>query len=487
MIDKKVLLLALAGMVALPAPGGAQGFNGRARTYASALQIRNLVLDSVPQSEVNGHGPQRVLADGTPAVCGDAYCSFYRAGTDLGVIPVLQDVELNLWPGITGLRAYAHLRARQTVGEWKAVWPGMDEQIEALAAYVEYRRSFYRVQAGRMWRTSALGFYNYDGGSAELRLPSRLDLTLYGGLSLVRGTGDARHSELVSPVEPLGPREDAYLGGIEARWRPIPALSASLVYQREEATRSGDLYSERMAGSARYLWRDATVDMELKYDLATEEVNLARLGISGPIGMGFRASGELRKYTPFFELWTIWGAFSPVGYQEARARLDWASPGGSLSGYGYGAYRQYGETRVDALGEGPGIRDDGWRLGAGGRYALTADLTLSGEYRYDEGYGSSRHGGDLSLQRFFARDLYVSLTGTAFETFSELQIGSGRVFGGGIQGGVPIGPAKLMGGAMFYKHRPIERPSRLDLNQSRLNLVLEIPFGKEPGLKGGGN
>ncbi len=263
-------------------------------------------------------------------------------------------------------------------------------------------------------------------------------------------------------------------------------MAASLAYQREEATHSGDLYSERLAGSARLLWRAAALDMELKYNLATEEVNLARLGVSGPLGLGFRASGEVRRYTPFFELWTIWGAFSPVGYDEGRARLDWTSPTGTLSAFGYGAYRRYGDTRAEAS-EGPGIRDDGWRLGTGGRYALSRDLTLSGEYRYDEGYGASRHGGDLSLQRFFAPDLYVSLMGTAFETFSELQVGSGRVFGGGIQGGIPIGPAKLMGGAMIYKHRPTERPSRLDLNQARLNLVLEIPFGKDPGLKGGGN
>ncbi len=486
MTYRKLLLVALLALLALPARAEGQGFNGRARTYASALQIRDLVLDSVPEGLVGGEGSQRALLDGTPAVCDGAYCRFYRSGNDFGVIPVLQDLEVNVWTGVTGLSAYAHVRGRQSIGDWKVIWPGMEKEFEALAAYVEYRRSFYRVQAGRIWRTSALGFYNYDGGSAEFRLPSNLDVSAYGGLSLVRGLSEMHHSDLISSVEPLAPREDAYLGGIEARWRPSPALVASLTYQKEQTIHSGELYSERIAGSARLLVDDATVDLEVKYDMATEQVNLARLAVSTPLKAGFRASGEVRRYVPFFELWTIWGAFSPVGYDEARARLDWTRSSGTLSAYTYGSYRLYRDTFAEAA-SGPGIRDNGWRVATGGRYSLTDDLSLRGEYRYDEGYGSSRHGGDLSLQRFFGRDTFVSLTGTAFETFSELQVGSGRVFGGGVQGGLPIGPARLLGGAMFYKHQQIERPSLLDLNQSRLNLTLEIPFGKDPGLRGRGN
>ncbi len=488
MSHRMILPLLLLGLLSLPARSMGQGFNGRARTYASALQIRDLVLDSVPADWVPGEGVQRVLNDGTPAVCGEAYCQFYRSGTDLGVIPVLQDLEFNAWTGITGLSAYAHLRGRQTVGDWKTVWPRTEEEFEALAAYVEYRRSFYKLQVGRIWKTSSLGFYNYDGGAAEFRLPNRLDVNVFGGMSLVRGLNQMHHSDLISSVEPLAPREDAYLAGVEARWRPLPALSAAMTYQREETRNSGDLYSERFAGSARLLVDDATVDMEFKYDLATEQVNLFRLAVSTPLKAGFRANGEVRKYVPFFELWTIWGAFSPVGYEEARGRLDWAGLGGRLSAYGYASYRRYQETHAEAP-EVSAIRDNAWRFGGGGRYTLAEDLSVSGEYRWDEGFGSSGHGGDLTLQRFFGSGRYVSLMGTAFETFSELQVGSGRVFGGGIQGGTPlgIGRAKLMGGAMFYKHQQLDRPGRLDLNQARLNLILEIPFGKDPGLMGRGN
>lgn len=481
----KVLLLVVAGSLALPIPSFAQGFNGKARTYVSYIQARGFALDSVPASSVPGEGNQRFLPDGTRVTCGDAQCRYYLSGPDLDVVPVLQDLELNVWTGIPGLRAYAHVRARQPLGDGE-IWPRSDERFEALSAFVEYDRSFYRVQAGRMWQTSGLGFNNYDGASVAIQLPTRLDLQMFGGVSLVRGLNQSHRSDLISAVEPLGPEEDAYLGGIHARWRPTSALAASLTYQREQMVHTEDLYSERLAASARVLVRRATVDMEFKYNLASGETNLARLALSAPLVSGFRGSVEVRTYLPFFELWTIWGAFSPVGYDEARGRLDWLSPSGRLSAHAYGSHRRYGNTDAEAP-EDYGITNEGWRMGLGGRVALRPDLFLAGEYRYDEGYGASRNGGDISVRRSFGRDAYLALTGTSFETFSEFRVGSGRVTGGGIQGATPLGPAKLQAGAMLYKHEPQERPNLLNLNQMRLHLNLEIPIGRDPGLAGRGN
>ena len=51
----------------------------------------------------------------------------------------------------------------------------------------------------------------------------------------------------------------------------------------------------------------------------------------------------------------------------------------------------------------------------------------------------------------------------------------------------PIGPATLRGNAMVYKHTQSDRPSILDLNQTRMSLTLEIPIGRDPGLAGRGN
>jgi len=473
------LLLLLGPLLPLQ-DAAAQGVNGRARTYVNYMEIRELVLDSVPASQVPGEGVQRTLSDGTSATCGEAQCIFYRSGPEVSVVPVLQDVELNVWTGITGLRAYAHVRGRIPQGD-RELWPRSDESFEALTAYVEYARSFYRIQAGRIWQTTALGFYNYDGGSLAMRLPLGLNLDVYGGLSLVRGLNQLHHTDLISSVENPAPRFDSYLGGIHARWRPGTAFSAALTYQQEGTRRADDLYSERIAGSARLLLGPATLDAEIKYDLAGKTTNLARARLSSRLGGGFRGSLEVRKYVPFFELWTIWGAFSPVGFNEASGRLDWMAASGRFSGHAYASRRQYENTDAEPPPE-YGIRDDAWRIGVGGRVNLQERLTLSGEYRRDVGYGSTRNGGDMALQRSFGERASVGVQGTAFETFSEFRVGSGRVVGGGLVARSPLGPATLQGSAMLYKHTTKDRPSILDLNQTRIQLTVEVPIGRDPGL-----
>ena len=462
----------------------AQGLNGRARTYVSYFQIRELVLDSVPSQQVPGEGVQRTLPDGTAATCGDLQCQFYRSGPEVSVIPILQDLELNLWTGVTGLRAYAHVRARSPQGD-RELWPRSSESFEALTAYVEYARSFYRVQAGRMWKTTALGFYNYDGGSLALRLPARLSVDLFGGLSLIRGLNQRPNTDLISSVESLEPRFDTYLGGVHARWRPGSAFSAAFTYQRE-GTRADNLYSERVAGSARLLLGPATLEGELKYDMAGRVTNLARARVSTRLGGGVRGSVEVRTYQPFFQLWTIWGAFSPVGFDEVTGRLDWMSSSGRFSGHGYASRRRYDDTSAEAP---PGfdIRDDAWRVGVGGRVGIQEDWIVSGEYRKDVSFGSTRNGGDLSVQKLIGDRGSLGLQGTAFETFSEFRVGSGQVVGGGVAGQTPIGPATLQGSAMWYQHTNEDRPGILDLNQTRLQLTLEIPIGSDPGLAGRGN
>ena len=482
----KLLSLVLLGLLALPAPTQAQGFNGRVRTYVSYLQIRDLVLDSLEEGAVPGTGIQRTLPDGTAVTCGEAYCQYFRSGPDLGVVPIILDAEANVWTGITGLRAYVHLRGRGSEGDWRVVWPKMGEPFEMLTAYVEYGRSFYKVRAGRQWQTTGLGLYNYDGSSVALRYRNKLDVELYGGLSLVRGLNDTHYNDLIVDVENLFPKEDAWLGGFHARVRPTGALAGSFTYQREEATRSGDVYSERIGASARLLLDWVTLDGELKYDLASSQMNLGKVRASIPLDQGFRVSGEYRKYRPFFELWTIWGAFNPVGYNEVTGRVDWMTPTGTLGAYAFGSRRQYGDTYADSPDELP-ITDEAWRWGLGGRYSPRTDLVFTGEYRVDEGFGATRYGGDISAQKFFGRDTYIALRGTAFETFSEFRVGSGEVYGGGIQGAIPLGPARVNGGAMVYKHTHDDRPSLLDLNQTRLNLTLEVPIGRDPGERGGGN
>ena len=480
-----ILFMSCLGVLAIPGLSSGQGFNGRARTYLSYLDLQETVLDSVPDSAVPGEGSERTLPDGTRVSCSDGFCRYFRSGSTLGVAPLIQDLELNVWTGVTGLRGYAHVRGRVPLGD-NEVWPRSDQEIEAMAAYVEYGRSIYQVKVGRIWQTTALGFYNFDGGAAQFRLPHQLDVNVYGGTSLLRGLNQRHTSDLLSSVEPLGPEDNAYIFGISGKWRPLSSFAASFTYQREEGKGSDHLYSERIAGSARLLRYGATLDVEVKYDLATEATNLFRVAVSAPLGAGLRATGELRKYRPFFDLWTIWGVFSPVGFREAKGRLDWMNSTRGLGAYAYGSYLDYEDTDVSPAAT-VSLQDRSWRLGGGARYAISDDMALNGEYRYEVGYGASRSGGDLSLRRTFGPKTYLSIQGTAFESFSEFRIGSGQVVGGGLQGATPIRNANLQAGIMYYRHFQYERPATVDFGQTRFHVNLEIPIGKDPGLSGRGN
>ena len=171
------LLLVLLVLPLWPTLGEAQGVNGRARTLRQFPPGQGVGSGQCSGwRRCLGNGPQRTLPDGTAASCGELQCQYYRSGPNESVVPLLQDVELNVWTGVTGLRAYAHVRARSAQGD-KKLWPRSEESFEALSAYVEYTRSFYRIQAGRMWQTTSLGFYNYDGGSLALTLPHGLTVS----------------------------------------------------------------------------------------------------------------------------------------------------------------------------------------------------------------------------------------------------------------------------------------------------------------------
>jgi hypothetical protein len=159
---------------------------------------------------------------------------------------------------------------------------------------------------------------------------------------------------------------------------------------------------------------------------------------------------------------------------------------GEISGHAYASYPNYRETGVTAPRD-YGIRDNTWRLALGGRYALRDDLIADAEYRYDEGYGASRSGGDVSVQRVFGQGRYLAAKATAFQTFSEFRVGSGTVYGGGLQGATPFRFATIQASAMLYRHVQNDRPNLLDLNQARLSLSLEIPIGKDPGMAERGN
>ena len=76
----------------------------------------------------------------------------------LGLVPLTQDLHVNAWGFGQGIRLYAHVRARASVGDAQGLWPQADDEFDALSAYLEIDRSLGRARVGRQWTSSHLGF-----------------------------------------------------------------------------------------------------------------------------------------------------------------------------------------------------------------------------------------------------------------------------------------------------------------------------------------
>ncbi|MBX6363436.1 MAG: hypothetical protein IRZ00_06175 [Gemmatimonadetes bacterium] len=456
-------------------------------TTAQYVQLRPFVADSIPASLVPGEGELRDAPGGSVVSClaGDAFCRFQRAaGRNLSAAPLLQDVYVNAWGLTTGLRAYAQLRGRQAVGHAEAFWPRADDHLDVLAAYVELDRDALCVRAGRQWKTSGLGFYNFDGAALLVRPLPGLSLEGFGGWSLARGVDEPRTSEALRAVEPFTPDERGYLVGGELRFRAGPRFGAGAIYQREIRDDRVGLYTERVAADARLRWLGASLDGAFAYDVASTAVNEARLTLQLPRIGGVSAALQARHYEPYFELWTIWGAFSPVGFDEGRADLAWAIPGAPLNvtvGAGWRRYQDPSAGFPSLL-----LRREGWALSGGASWRPVEAWAVDGAYAADIGFGGARSSQSVAVRRTLGPDAYVSLSGVAFQQAFELRVDRGRVYGLGVDGGFRLTPfARVDGDVFAFRH--LERAGAgQDWSQVRGSLSFTWTLGAEPRARVGG-
>lgn len=478
------LAVALAALAAGTATrASSQGIRITGVSTAQYIDMRPVVLDSVPVSQASGDGQLKQTAGGQIVQCvtGDAYCHYLRTAPVLGAVPLIQDLNVSAWGLTTGLRAYAQLRFRAAEGDAASFWPSSDRSFEAMAAYLELDRGSVLARVGRQWKTSSLGFYNFDGASLLLRPRAWLTLEGYGGRSLIRGASEMLTSSAISAVEPWSPDEPDRLIGGEVRFRPSPLFSASALYQRDIRSDAAGLYGERLAFDARLRLRGAALNGTLQTDLASGNVNDGRLRLELPRIAGWSPSLEARHYQPYFELWTIWGAFAPVGFDEASANAFWADPGNRVSLRLSGGRRAYGQA-TGGMASLP-LRNDGWRVSADATLRSGASWTVSGGYAADVGMGQARSDQSLALRRQLGQG-YLGVSGMAFQTLDEFQVDKGRVWGASADAGFQLLQGARVDGS-FQAYRHAERyTGGIDWNQLRGMLRVEWTVGSEPGRTG---
>lgn len=472
-------LTALAAL-ATASPGAAQTVLATGSTSVRYIELRPFVRDSVPAGLTVGEGLLRQLPDGRVVRClpGETYCRDVRPGESVSTMPVIQDLNLSAFGFGRGLRLYAHVRGRSALGAGRDLWPQENDHFEVMSLYGEMERERVRIRAGRQWKVTGLGYYNFDGLAVAIRPGPTTWIEAYGGRSLMRGLSEARTGGALESIEDLSLANAGVLFGLHARYRPAPRLALSAAYQLDVRGDRAAAYSELAIADGVLRLGRGSVESSVELDLAGKALNQARLTLrSAPIGRS-TVFAEARRYHPYFELWTIWGAFSPVGFDEGRGGFTWTSPDSRLSGRLEASYRRYGDAETDAPDD---YRTTGWGAGGGATWTPLLPWTVDAYYRLESGFGASRWEGQAGIRRSIAGSGSVALQGVAFQRLYEFRLDKGTVVGLGGEGSIPLGDrGHVFASAMVYRQHG-GGPSAMDWNQRRASLRFEWTLGSEPG------
>jgi hypothetical protein len=451
-------------------------------TMIRYMDVRPFVVDSLPVGETQGTGLLRQTPDGQVVRCvgAETFCRGVRPGSRISTIPAVQDLEVSAWGFGEGIRAFAHLRGRTAWGGNPEFWPRANETLDVMAAYAELDRERYRVRAGRQWVTSGLGFYNFDGVAGTVRPLPGLAVEAQVGRSLVRGLNEQRTGSALEAVEELAPIEPGLLLSAQVRYRPHSRLAVSGLYHRDIRDDRAGIYSELARAEAVFRHGATTVEAALERDLAGGEFNELRLRVRAPPYRSALVAGEVRRYRPYFELWTIWGAFSPVGFDEGRMDVTWARGRGDIIIRGEASYRSYDDT-----GMATGVqehRTDGWGLGLNASYSPRSLWRMEGGYRMEVGFGAARSEGHAGVLRQIPDRGHVALRGLAFQRLYEFRLDHGVVLGLGAETALRITDrSRVVGNLTTYRHRDRGDASDMDWTQLRGSLRLQWTVGAEPG------
>jgi len=479
------ILLILALSAIWPAAAASQSVRITGVTTAQYLDLQPLRVDSIPVEETTGSGILRRTPDGAVVRCltGEAFCLRSGAGASLYTVPFLQDISVSAWGLGQGIRFFARLRGRAAISEGPELWPKADDAFDALVAYLEFDRPNYRVRGGRQWMVSGLGFYNFDGASFLLRPTRGLTVEGYGGWSLARGLDEPRTSGSLSAIESLAPDDRGLIFGVTSAYRPSSTASISALYQREIRTDRGALYSDRVALDGVLRRWGVAFTGSLEADLASRQVNEARLAgrFRGPASLDTRLF--LRRYRPFFELWTIWGAFSLVGFTEGGLETRWRGERTGLTAGVNLARRTYDDTSLSGT-FGP-IRSDGWRAGLSVASPLGDVWSADGRYDVDIGFGAAKSAVSLRVHRALPDAGRLGVTLQAFQRIFEFRVDEGTVFGLGVDGGIKAGSRGFVSGSLAAYHHSVGRDAPgADWSQIRATVRWEWTLGPEPGMEG---
>lgn len=377
----------------------AQGYRLRLDAGFQSIRYRGYAPDSVFATEVTP-GPDGGLVSpaGFAVTCrpGEAVCRYYRRGPVRTGLPLVTTADVSVWDlGVPGLRLRARARAGTDLAD-PDVWPGAAPTLQLVEGYAEYDRGWLTAQGGRVLHVSRLGYLGFDGGRARARaLDGALSVTVYGGFGLARGSVLPINSDAVNPLGEFRPSERQLVFGGDLGWR-LPWLTGRVLYERQIDPGPDHLISERAGGDL--IVRAAsgvTLTGGADFDLAFGWLGSAEAALAVDIPrtpVSFTAGG--RRYRPHFELWSIWGAFSPVPYHALYGSVGVAVLD-RLHLRARGEIYRFDDP--DAATPLAAVEDDGWRGSLGATYRHSADLAVTADYSIESGPGAGALGLDAGV------------------------------------------------------------------------------------------
>ena len=469
----------LVGLLPVTAP--AQGYRLRVDTRVQVAAYRGVVLDSIALADtVSGPGGGPYTPDGFAVNCvaNDPYCRFFRPGPIVHAAPVTTTADLTLWGlGVPGLSIRATGRV---AGDLSSAdnWPGTESHVQLLEGYAEYSGEHVTAQVGRQALPTRFGFTGFDGGRVGYRSgPQGLEISAYGGWGLARGAALPVTSPALNPLDDFQPRERELVAGAFAGWASAP-LDARLSYLREVDPRVDYFVSERVGLDVAVrphpgwaLTGGADYDMAAGWWGSAE----ATLGYITPGGR-VAATAGVRRYRPHFDLWTIWGAFSPVPYRALQASLS-VAPAVGLRARVRGERYEFdnSETATPLVT----FETSGWRFAWGATYTPWAGWTLDGGYHSEFGPGASSRGFEGAVTYTPAERIAVSLQAATLDRPLEFRFDQSSLRLYGVQALYRPSPrvSFQLDASRYAEDRKRPDAAAFDWDQLRLNARVVLLFG----------
>jgi hypothetical protein len=330
---RAAIVLASAAAFAAGTPVAAgPGWSLRLQSRFQMVGFRGATLDSIAREQVVSDPEGRLFTpEGFAVHCppGPGSCTFYRPGRLREARPVHSTLRFAAWSlGVPGLSIRGSAQLATDLGP--ETWPETEPELRLLEGSAEWTRGFVTLRAGRLYETGRLAFQGYDGGSAETRfLDGRARAAVFGGFGLARASPLPATDPALDPLDEFLPKRRQHVAGGRAQWSST-ATDARVAYLREVDPRAGDFVSERIDGDFGLSWRSLSLEVGGEYDLAFGEWGSADSELRCALEKRLRVAVGAQRYAPRFDLWTIWGAFSPVPYEalyggvtiSPRRRLD---------------------------------------------------------------------------------------------------------------------------------------------------------------------